>query len=68
MVVHCLQCRELQRLKISDVLPPDEFELGGRRIKLAPPVVAALDRYLAWRSENYTGPSRYLLVGSRAHK
>jgi hypothetical protein len=54
----------LQHLKLSDVCPPDELELGGFRIKLAPPVVAALDRYLAWRSENYTGPSGYLLVSA----
>jgi hypothetical protein len=46
----------LQRLKIGDMRPPDELQLDGRRIKLAPPVVAALDRYLAWRSVNYTGP------------
>jgi hypothetical protein len=31
---------------------------------LAPPAVAALDRYLAWRSQNYTGPSGYLLVSA----
>ena len=64
VLVHCLQSRELQHLKLSDVCPPDELELGGFRIKLAPPVVAALDRYLAWRSENYTGPSGYLLVSA----
>jgi integrase len=64
VLVHCLRSRELQRLKIGDVRPPDELEVGGRRIKLAPPVVAALDRYLAWRSENYTGPSGYLLVSA----
>ena len=51
-------------MKISDVRPPDELELDGRCIKLAPPVVAALDRYLAWRSANYTGPSVYLLVSA----
>src|SRR5207244_1949405 len=54
VLVHCLRCSELQHLEIADVLPPDELELGGRRIKLAPPVVGALDRYLAWRSQNYT--------------
>jgi hypothetical protein len=64
VLVHCLRARELQRLKISDVRAPDELELDGRRIKLAPPVVAALDRYLAWRSKNYTGPSGYLLVSA----
>jgi hypothetical protein len=64
VLVHCLRSRELQRLKISDVRLPDELELDGSRIKLAPPVVAALDRYLAWRSENYTGPSGYLLVSA----
>jgi integrase len=60
VVVHCLRSLELQRLKLSDIRPPDELELGGRSIKLAPPVAAALDQYLAWRSENYTGPSGYL--------
>ena len=64
VLVHCLQSRELQRLKITDVLPLDELDVVGRRIKLAPPVVDALDRYLAWRSENYTGPSDYLLVSA----
>jgi hypothetical protein len=60
--VHCLRSRELQRVKISDIRPPDELEVDGRHIKLAPPVVAVLDRYVAWGSENYTGPSGYLLV------
>jgi hypothetical protein len=55
---------ELQRVKISDVRPPDGLELDGRCIKLAPQVVAALDRYLAWRFENYTGPSVYLLISA----
>jgi integrase len=64
VLVHCLRSRELRRLKITDVRPPDELELGGRHIKLAPPVVAALERYLAWCSENYTGPSGYLLVSA----
>jgi len=64
VLVHCLRPLELRRLKVSDVRPPDELELGGRHIKLAPPVVAALDRYLAWRAENYTGPSDYLLVSA----
>ena len=64
VLVHCLRSRELQRLKIGEVCPPDELQLGGRHVKLAPPVVAALDRYLAWRSENYSGPSPYLLVSA----
>jgi hypothetical protein len=64
VLVHCLRSRELLRMKISDLRPPDELELGGQHIKLAPPVGAALDRYLAWRSENYTGPSSYLLVSA----
>lgn len=64
VLVHCLRSRELQGVKISDARPPDELELDGRCIKLAPPVVAALDRYLVWRSENYTGPSDYLLVSA----
>jgi len=64
VLVHCLRSRELRRLTITDVRPPDELELGGRHIKLAPPVVGALDQYLAWRSENYTGPSDYLLVSA----
>jgi hypothetical protein len=64
VLVHCLRPRELQRVKISDVCPPDELQLDGRCIKLAPPVVAVLDRYLAWRSENYSGPSGYLLVSA----
>ena len=59
-----LSSLELQRLKVGDVRLPDELELGGRHIKLAPPVVAALDRYLAWRSQTYTGPSDYLLVSA----
>jgi hypothetical protein len=36
ILVHCLRTRELLRLTISDVRPPDELELGGRRVKLAP--------------------------------
>src|SRR6266849_6590249 len=61
VLVHCLRSLELQRLKVGDVRPPDQLELGGRHIKLALPVVAALDRYLTWRSDNYRGPSNYLL-------
>jgi len=64
VLVHCLRSLELRRLKISDVRSPDELELGGRQIKLALPVVAALDRYLTWRSDNYRGPSNYLLVSA----
>jgi hypothetical protein len=62
VLVHCVRSREVQRLKLSDVLATDELELAGRHIKLAPPVVAALYRYLIWRFENYTGSSGYLLV------
>jgi hypothetical protein len=43
---------------------PDQLDVGPRCIKLAPPVVAALDRFLAWRAESYTGPSRYLLISA----
>jgi hypothetical protein len=64
VLVHCVRSLESRRLKISDVRPPDELEFGGCQIKLAPPVVAALDLYLAWRAENYTGPSSYLLISA----
>jgi hypothetical protein len=64
VLVHCLRSFELRRLKVGDVRPPDELELGGRHIKLAPPVIAALARYEAWRSDTYSGPSDYLLVSA----
>lgn len=40
-----------------------------RLIHLARPVAQALARYIEWRSENYAGPSTYLLVSraSRLH-
>jgi len=64
VLVHCLRPLELRHLRISDVRLPDELDVGPRCIKLAPPVVAALDRFLAWRAESYTGPSRYLLISA----
>lgn len=41
----------------------------GRDVELAPPVAAALARYLSWRRLMYGGPSSYLLVSraSRLH-
>src|SRR5207249_9934603 len=59
-----LRAHELQSLMIGNSRPPHQLELNGRHIKLAPLVVAALDRYLAWRSKTYTGPSDYLLVSA----
>lgn len=64
MLVDCLRPLELRYLRISDVRLPDELEVGSRCIKLAPPVVAALNRYLAWRAQSYTGPSLYLLISA----
>jgi hypothetical protein len=64
VLVHCLPPLELRYLRINDVRLPDELEVGSRCIKLAPPVVAALNRYLAWRAQSYTGPSLYLLISA----
>ncbi|GEM_PF-3319755 len=69
VLLHCLTNGELRQLRMTDVLAPDQLLVGGRIVELAPPIVAVLDRYLAWRKECYSGPSHYLLVSraSRLH-
>ncbi len=69
VLVQCLGSGDLRYLRLSDVLAPDRLMVGGHARSLAPPVTAALARYLAWREEMYGGPSTYLLVStvSRLH-
>jgi integrase len=68
-IVHCLRSGEIRTLRLSDVVAPDLLRVRDVIVPLAPPVEAALGRYLEWRSEHYGGPSRYLLVSraSRLH-
>jgi hypothetical protein len=63
VLVHCLRSLELRHLKINDVRAPDELQLGGRCIKLAPPVVAA--SIGTWRGAPKTTPDPRVTCSSR---